>query len=207
MSTDEVWTALQKTWVVCQQVFPSDFGSPSLMAHALMDRVVSSEMVFHAYMFTQAMRDHHSSQQTAQKRREALEFYGRTVSAINQNLQSPATACSEDNILAVCNLALHKILDEDEKYPTFAKRPSQGPLNSLQLLNMYGGLVEGAAVHLEGMLRMVQTRGGLSTVMMPGFASSICQYVKFMTSSRTELTRLLQARTYRRKPIRTATTD
>ena len=145
------------------------------MAHAQMDRIVSSEMIFYAYMFSQSMRDHHSSGKKSLKLRQALEFYGRTVTAVNENLQNPATACSEDNILAVVNLTLHKILDEDEKYPVFGKRPSQGPLNSMQYLNIYGGLVDGASVHLEGLRRMVQTRGGLSTLTMPGFAASIGQ--------------------------------
>lgn len=141
---------------VMRQVLPS---KPEL-ADIWMQHITSSKAVFNAFMYGEAIREFYASPSSANSKRRALEYHARTVQAINKNLSDPQKACSDENIIAVGNLAQHQTLGEDASHSSLP-RPSQGPLESLQFLDLYGGRIEANEVHRMAMLTMIQRRGGI----------------------------------------------
>lgn len=113
-----------------------------------------------------------------------MDYYARAVEAVNRNIQHLDTACSDENIIAVSSLAHHKISSVKETAPARERRPSQGPLNALRLLDMYGGPIRPAVTHTRGLLKMIELRGGVNAITCPGLAHQSC-YEEVIEASRT----------------------
>lgn len=88
-------------------------------------------------------------------------------------MQTAETACSDANILAAAMLAYHPLLDEGTTQSVILPSPSQGPLERLRLLHLYGSQDKRVNLHLEGVTRMVMLRGGTKGLSIPGHASAV----------------------------------
>lgn len=115
-----------------------------------------------------------------------MEYYARAVEAVNQSMQTAETACTDDNILAVASLSHHDLANGEDTVSNNEEelRPSQGPLNALRLLNVFGGHIKPATTHTLGLLRMVELRGGINEIIYPGVAHQLC-YSEVIQASRT----------------------
>lgn len=173
LSRDELWDMLQRCREVFQQIFPVDQQEGAIMAKDHMDRIISVELIFQAYMFSQAIRNLQLNSRSVRLRGLVSELHSQVVRTINSSMLDEKAACSDDTILAVCNLACHNFISSSVVLDTRA-RPEQGPLESLRLLDLYGGPIESVEVHLDGMLKMVELRGGLKALGLPGLGPSIC---------------------------------
>lgn len=84
------------------------------------------------------------------------------IASVKEALEDPTKAISNSNILAVTTLAVHQpplgdVTHSSRTHPL----PSQGPLKSLQFINLYGGPIKPARVHRAGLLKIIEVRGGL----------------------------------------------
>jgi hypothetical protein len=97
-----------------------------------------------------------------------ISTHSRAISLINEQMQDSITACSDENLLAVCGLAAHgqKVPAEDRI------SPKQGPLRDLQGLELYS-LMEIIPLHFDGLALLVKLRGGLSEVKTRGIGGTI----------------------------------
>lgn len=157
-----------------EQAFPPESNGENPFANLWMQKVVSASEVLYGQIFCQTLRDECSDTKISPTRKRLAQLYhSKTVSKINKNLQILDAACSDSNILAIFSLAYHQFIAEHPTEPTSdEKHPTQGPLTSLRLLNLYGGKIEPVAVHLEGFTRIVALRGGLEAVTLPGLSQA-----------------------------------
>jgi hypothetical protein len=84
-------------------------------------------------------------------------------------IKDPAEACKDINILAIAALAKN---GQVKDVPLPLKTPKQGPLRSLQFLNSFG-LTDIDAVHFDGLTKVIELKGGLETIEMPGLTTLI----------------------------------
>ncbi|KAH8705929.1 hypothetical protein BGW36DRAFT_19646 [Talaromyces proteolyticus] len=96
-----------------------------------------------------------------------------TISRINVALQDEVQAVSDAVILSVLCLATNKydgaVWEPDAQD---AQSPFAAPLRSLQWLDVYGRLSPNP-VHQAGLARLIQLRGGLEKLKLPGLAAVI----------------------------------
>jgi hypothetical protein len=98
---------------------------------------------------------------------QLLACYHKAVQHANVCLADKQSQCSDFTILLVMFLAHHgKAHPRDD----LAQKATQGPLKSLQLLDLYGGLIDPEPTHEKGLRRMIELRGGLHTLTLPGLA-------------------------------------
>jgi hypothetical protein len=142
------------------------------LANFWMQRITSSDVLFNGFMYGAAIREFHTS--TIKTKRPAIEYHARTVTLINESLSDPVQACSDDNIFTVSNLAHHELIDQYQPPPVAIKRPNQGPLESLQFLDLYGGKIEPNMLHRHGMLTMIKRRGGMQALSLVPAAFPWC---------------------------------
>ena len=83
------------------------------------------------------------------------------IESVREQLADPDTALSDASIIAVANLAMHPPLVETNRIGYSGPRPSQGPLRSLQQIDLYGGPLKLVPMHRRGMLKMIELRGGI----------------------------------------------
>lgn len=148
----------------------------SVWAQAWMEKIIQSSAVFYSHAFGQMIREAASDPWTSAKLRHvALTFHQKAVKIIKDNMSEPSTACSDDNILAVFALTHHQIpAATTTGHKTSRHGPKQGPLRSLRLLDFYGGPIKVAKVHQEGLGRMVELRGGVPNLELPGLKQQMC---------------------------------
>ncbi|KAK9351267.1 hypothetical protein V1523DRAFT_417313 [Lipomyces doorenjongii] len=84
-------------------------------------------------------------------------------------MKDPVEACKDINIFAIVALAktgtFHRV-----EMPL--KTPKQGPLRSLQLLNLLA-LSEIDPIHFDGLSKLIELKGGLEKIEIPGLAALI----------------------------------
>ena len=87
-------------------------------------------------------------------------------------MASIENACSEGTVLAVLALALHspKVRMTESWFDVAGRRPKQGPLEYVRLINLYGGAIDTVTMHIEALSRLITFRGGLHALTMPGIA-------------------------------------
>lgn len=90
------------------------------------------------------------------------------VSLINEQMLDPTRASSDQNLLAVLGLAVHG----QDTLPAHRKTPKQGPLRDLQGLELYSSM-KTVPLHFNGLALLVELRGGLEKVKLPGIAAII----------------------------------
>ena len=129
-------------------------------------------MLFHAILYTEFARLSITEigRKTMNQRAQWL-CYSEVVREINRRFDKSSTRCSDENILAVVALAFHgEVTEADNELPRW---PSQGPLDTLQGLNVSGGRLDTVEVHLDGLLKMLSIRGGIDRIEFPGLAAML----------------------------------
>lgn len=105
----------------------------------------------------------------AREQRLLGSCYIRTISMINRELSTPSRALGDAVIWAVLCLAHN--LSDDAVVP-LQNTPFTAPMSRLQWLEVYGSL-RPSLVHVEGLIQMVNLRGGLDQIELPGLAAVI----------------------------------
>ena len=132
-----------------------------------LEKCLSKRGLFHAFLFCQLARNRVTKAQCESP--ELLYCRLETVREVNEKFACPSSACDDDNILAVAALAFNGSVVPSTPLPS----PCQGPLKALLILDIYGGVLDTAPVHLEGLAKMVSIRGGLANFQLPGLAQQI----------------------------------
>lgn len=134
-----------------------------------MEAVVSAEAVFQGSILSQLVRDIHAnaSRSRGQLNRLALAQRNAVVKLVNAHLQNPQVACTNDTIFAVVTLAFNSTTCRTLVSGAHS-RPNQGPLKELRCLDLYGGPIEQVSVHQQGLKTLIELRGGLSNIDIPG---------------------------------------
>lgn len=107
--------------------------------------------------------------QSQQEKLELIITEAETIRHLNRLLQDPVQACSDELILAVLCMAFNRV---DDSAWSAADPPLRPPLRNLQWLNVYGTL-SGNHVHVEGLLELIELRGGQERMKMPGLAETV----------------------------------
>ncbi|KIW80270.1 hypothetical protein Z517_06885 [Fonsecaea pedrosoi CBS 271.37] len=124
--------------------------------------------LFHASLFCQLTRNRIFRLSPAQSP-EQMQCYTETIRGVHQKFADASVSCEDENILAVYALSYHG----EPRVHLAGPVPSQGPLTTLQLLHLYGGRLHTVGVHLQGLAKMLDLRGGLSKIRLPGLAQAI----------------------------------
>lgn len=111
----------------------------------------------------------HPVPQTPDEKLEQIICETETIKRLNKMMHNPSQACTDEVILAVLCMAFNRIdytnWDVSDPWP-------KAPLRNLQWLDVYGGLSLNDQ-HVKGLLALIQSRGGLSAVNMPGLAETL----------------------------------
>ena len=140
------------------------------IANMWLHRAVSEPGLFNALMFGQFTRDRVSKGPLCkQDSPELISCHSEAVREINKKFQNTSSACDDENILAVAILSYNgNVIMESPP-----ASPRQGPLQALQVLNIYGGAVETVSVHADGLAKMISIRGGLQNIKLAGLAARL----------------------------------
>ena len=147
---------------------PDNIQSPT--ADAWHSSLMQNRGLFHAFLYGAVIHDRASRGLLNDKVSPEL-FYTQTeaVKGLTRDLSDPAIFCTDEIILAVLCLAVNGV----KQYTTEPARvPSQGPLKSLRMLDIYG-ILDVVPIHAEGLARLVAVRGGLQNIKMLGLAEAI----------------------------------
>jgi hypothetical protein len=93
------------------------------------------------------------------------------IRRLNLAIQDPVEACKDINIFSTVALAKNEKPQRMAK-EVLLKTPNQGPLKSLQLLDVLA-LSDIEPMHFEGMSRLIELKGGLGNIEIPGLAALI----------------------------------
>ncbi|RVX67363.1 hypothetical protein B0A52_09144 [Exophiala mesophila] len=125
--------------------------------------------LFHGSLFCQLTRNKAFLGYTAETS-ESVQCYTETIRGVHRRfLENGPASSSDENILSVYSLAYHGVL----RSVSAVKGPNQGPLEGLAMLNVYGGQLEAVHVHLQGLAKMINLRGGIHKLQFPGLAQAI----------------------------------
>ena len=156
-------------------MFPTNAGMATERVARWIQLITTSPVCFFAHTFAQAMFETlYQPSNSDRTRRRAAVYYSKAIQAVKQNMSKAEDACADDNLLAVLALAQHQPVEAfDISVPTSEYWPKQGPLDSLRLLNIYGGPVHDVPVHAEAFSRLIMLRGGLEEIRLPGLRAMI----------------------------------
>ncbi|KAL5358860.1 hypothetical protein BJX96DRAFT_51632 [Aspergillus floccosus] len=90
-----------------------------------------------------------------------------TIKMINREVQHPTRAVCDSVILSVMCMA-HNVADDNDQR-RHRTTPFTAPMRRLQWLDVYGSLPPNL-VHIQGLIQMVNLRGGLDNITLPGLA-------------------------------------
>jgi hypothetical protein len=93
-----------------------------------------------------------------------------SIRRINLAIRDPSEAFTDALVLCVLCMANNK--NEPPLGPDDMESPFQSPLRSLQWLDVYGRL-KPHPVHQNGLVQLVQLKGGLKKIKLPGLAGVI----------------------------------
>ncbi|KAJ6008887.1 hypothetical protein N7499_001066 [Penicillium canescens] len=156
--------------VILPALFPDGANNHNIRA-SLIQMSSSNPYVLHMFM-TGALANLQGTPGTTHSHRIALDMFrsrAEIVRRLNIAIKDPAEACKDTNIFAVVALAKTGTV---QKVEVPRKTPKQGPLKSLQLLNLLA-LSEIDPVHLDGLLKLIELKGGLEKIEIPGLAALI----------------------------------
>lgn len=100
---------------------------------------------------------------------EPQSDFSQAIKYLNMEMQHPNRACADENIHAVCGMMAYGSVALTHRS---ASSPSQGPMKSLQGLDIYSTL-EIVPMHARGLAMLVALRGGLSEIKLKGLGSLI----------------------------------
>ena len=135
-----------------------------------MAQYMSDPVLFHGLILSQLMRRKAFNFKPGPGEADALSLcHSEVLHGIHRRFDDPLESCSDINIFSVQILAFHSAMRTD----VAGSMPSQGPLDSLRGLNIYAARLDSVAIHFEGLRRMIEIRGGLANILLPGLASTI----------------------------------
>ncbi|KIW72873.1 hypothetical protein PV04_01035 [Phialophora macrospora] len=137
---------------------------------------------FHAQSFAQLARSSATEAGLKPINQKAYWYcYSEVVREVNRRFNDPAERCSDESIVAVQALAFHGGATVDDA--DVPRSPSQGPMNSMQGLDLYAGRLNPVGMHLDGLARMLALRGGIGNIEAPGLAAML-SYGDLLLASR-----------------------
>lgn len=107
---------------------------------------------------------------TAQEQKLLEGSYIDSVKALNGVLRSPTVAVTDATILAVFMMIELPVVSSTKDWQK--ESPFQAPLQGLQWLNIHGAR-EPNLSHQMGLCKLVEMRGGLHNIRIPGLAPAI----------------------------------
>jgi hypothetical protein len=107
---------------------------------------------------------------TMQEQQLLEDSYIDSVKALNRTLKIPATAVTDATILAVLMMIEMPVVASTKDWQK--ESPFQAPLQGLQWLNIHGAR-EPNLSHQMGLCKLVELRGGLHNIKLPGLAPAI----------------------------------
>ncbi|KAK2868066.1 hypothetical protein FQN49_003187, partial [Arthroderma sp. PD_2] len=146
-------------------------------AGAWLPRAMANPALFTAFLYgaaghMQTRRRLDSVQVVPQTREEKLEQIvceSETVKQLNKMMKDPSQAFSDEVVLAVLCMAFNRI---DYSGWTVSDPSPKAPLRNLQWLDVYGGLSLNDQ-HVKGLMAIIETRGGLKSLKLPGLAETL----------------------------------
>ncbi|CRG91231.1 hypothetical protein PISL3812_08279 [Talaromyces islandicus] len=102
--------------------------------------------------------------------RDMFQSRAKIVRGLNIAIQDPKEACKDINIFAVTALTKKEASQRMQELPS--RTPNQGPLKRLQLLHLLA-LSEIDPIHYEGLSQLIELKGGLDKIEIPGLAALI----------------------------------
>lgn len=94
-----------------------------------------------------------------------------SIREVNKAIQTPSRRLSDAVILSVCALANSG--GGESLQNRNLQSPFLSPLRSLQFLDIYGSICPNN-VHLTGLAKLVELRGGVENIKLPGLAPTLC---------------------------------
>jgi hypothetical protein len=145
-------------------------GVQGWFSNSLSNSALHSAMLFGSYSHRRVMwqMKRQSYFSTDDERNMAI-CESDSIKRINLAIQNPREAATDSIILSVLCLATNR---ERPIGDHFQKSPFQSPLRSLQWLDVYGRLSSNP-VHQAGLVQLVQLKGGLEKIEIPGLAGVI----------------------------------
>ncbi|KIY02124.1 uncharacterized protein Z520_02262 [Fonsecaea multimorphosa CBS 102226] len=181
----EIRLLLNQLYETFSQALPANTSRENDdLAATWVRKIMSDSGLLYAYMFSQLMRNKQKQHLGRKAERQLIHAYSETITYVNRALTNHSTACSDSTLLAVFTLAYHSMTLDSRPQPNRPRGPTQGPLNSLRLLNLYGGPLEAASMHREGLLKIIELRGGIEKYTLPGLGGLLC-YADLIFASRT----------------------
>ena len=180
VSKQSIRKMLQGTAASYAQLFPSGKGaSVSRMSRDWFQQCMRTSGILHTALFCQAMRAQAVRPGwRAIPANELVICQTEAVRAIAHKLTQAETACDDESIRIVFSLAWHGSIKQDPP----AKSPKQSPLADLQSLRLFMGTIACDPIHYQGLMNMLNVRGGLEKVDMPGLAFLV-SYGDILTAS------------------------
>lgn len=162
---------LQGTAASYAQLFPAGKNSlVSQMAKDWFQQCLRTSGILHTALFCQARRAQAARPgMITMSGNELMLCQTEAVHAINDKLSQQATAVDDESLRIVFSLTWHGSVKQEPAL----RAPRQVPLGDLQSLRLFLGIIACDMVHFRGLDRMLDLRGGLHTVRMPGLAHLI----------------------------------
>lgn len=163
-------TTLQDAHVMLPAVFPD--GSSNSTARAdLLQLSMSYEPLLHMFIIGALIHMHGGPAHSPGDSVALNVFKSRAqiVRHMSTVMRDPKEACKDVNILLVSALANKDVLKAAN---VATQTPNQGPLKSLQFLDI-SGMTDCVPVHVNGLCNLIRLKGGLENIQIPGIAAMI----------------------------------
>lgn len=136
-------------------------------------RSMNSSLLFHVLLFSQLARLAAPKLEglSAVNRKAYWYCYAEVVQEMNRRLNDPSTRVSDESLLAIMGLAYSGNPTTGET--DYSRSPSQGPMNSMQGLDVYAGQLNSVTMHVNGLTRMLSMRGGIGDIEFPGLQAML----------------------------------
>ncbi|KAJ8103419.1 hypothetical protein POJ06DRAFT_279217 [Lipomyces tetrasporus] len=158
--------------VVLPALFPDGANSSNVRA-SLIQMSISNPCVLHIFITGALTNSPQGTLGDTPSDRIALDMFrsrAEMVRSLSIAIKDPVEACKDINIFAIVALAKAGKFQKVEEMPL--KTPKQGPLKSLQLLNWLA-LSEIDPIHFDGLSKLIELKGGLEKIEIPGLAALI----------------------------------
>lgn len=135
---------------------------------------MKNSLLFHVFCFAQLARLATPDWERLNPVNRKAYWYchTETVQEVNRRFnESSTTQLSDETILAIMGLAFSGNPTTGET--DYSRSPSQGPMNSMQGLDVYAGQLNSVTMHVNGLTRMLSMRGGIGDIEFPGLQAML----------------------------------
>ncbi|RFU31482.1 hypothetical protein B7463_g4882, partial [Scytalidium lignicola] len=156
--------------VILPALFPGDADNFNIRAN-LLQLSISNPCMLHMFIIGALINSQGTPGAIPTDRivHDVFRSRAEIVRRMSTVMGDPVEACKDINIFAIT--ALVKI-GQFKKVDVPLKTPNQGPLRSLQFMSSFG-LMASDPVHFDGLSRLIELKGGLEKIEMPGLAALI----------------------------------